>query len=109
MNLLEVTTILERIGKDRRSEDFQLVIPVEKVRSIGSTPAVNVKYISLGFDWDSGRIILWPEEKLRVITENEIKSLRENYEELEWKHYEISNLKRENKRLMKELQEMKEK
>ena len=58
MNLLEALETLERIGKYRRSEDFELVIPIQRVGSIGSTPAVKVKYISQGFDWDSGRIIL---------------------------------------------------
>jgi len=31
---------------------------------IGGTPCVNIRSISMGFDWDSGKIIVYTEGKL---------------------------------------------
>jgi hypothetical protein len=43
--------------------DKSIEIKIQKA-SVGPTPAVGIENIVVGMDWDSGRIILIPEEPL---------------------------------------------
>jgi hypothetical protein len=88
-------------------EHHKVVIVVKTVGSAGGTPCVEVQTASEGFDWDNGKLMLFPTSDLREISRDEIASLRKNYEELSWKHYEISNMKRENKALRAQIAELK--
>jgi hypothetical protein len=99
----------ELILKLQYADDLQVVIPVYRVGSVGGTSYVNVKSVTTGFDWDAGRIFLNTEERLREIDRDEIKTLQDKYEELGWKQYAISNLKRENKRLKERIKELESK
>jgi hypothetical protein len=99
----------ELILKLQYADDLQVVIPVYRVGAVGGTSYVNVKSVTTGFDWDAGRIFLNTEERLREIDRDEIKTLQDKYDELGWKHYEISNLKRENKKLKERIKELESK
>lgn len=88
-------------------ESYKIVIPVYRVGSVGGTPSVDVKNISIGFDWDNGKIFVNPESRLREIDRDEIKSLQDKYDELGWKKMQIDDLKRENKKLKTENENLK--
>lgn len=102
----EIDWIVSTLSDD---EDLEVAIKVIRVGAIGGTPTIPVTNIFKGFDWDSGSVILSCDSELREIDRDEIKKLRESYEELGWKHYQISNLKKENKRLKGELEQLKNK
>lgn len=57
----------------------QQVIATHKVGLIGGTPNTNIKFINLGFDWDRGKLIIYPEQTLREIDRDEIKALKDKY------------------------------
>jgi hypothetical protein len=110
MNLKQLKEILNRpIYENREDEEYRVGIAVATAGSVGGTPVVGVKSVQYGFDWDSGKLIIYPEQDLREISRDEIKALRDKYSELSWKHYEISNLKRENQRLKEKLRQYEEK
>lgn len=108
MNLLELKKLVElfeqQTTRQRMNlEDVQVVIDSHKVGMIGGTPTTNIKSINLGFDWDKGKLIISPENILREIDRDEIKMLRDKYEELSWKKSKIDRIVKENKRLKEQL------
>lgn len=44
---------------------FDVVIPVSG-RNIGPLAHVDIEGVNMGFDWDTGLVILWPARKLNV-------------------------------------------
>lgn len=83
--------------------DLEVVVCVERAGAVGATPAVSVKSANLGFDWDQGRLVLYPETTLREIDQDECAALRKSYDELGWSLYKINNIKRENKKLKEQV------
>lgn len=106
MNPKELILQVERAIHFGRMDDWKVVIPVRRIGSIGGTPCVNIESVSTGFDWDAGKIFLNTKEELRVIGVDEIKALKDEYEELGWKYSQISGLKRENKKLKERIKEL---
>lgn len=108
MTLSELKELVEQMEQQAvrqrlNLEEIQVVIASHKVGLIGGTPSTNIKDINLGFDWDSGKLIIYPEQTLREIDRDEIKTLRDKYEELGWSKYEIDKIVKENKKLKEQL------
>ena len=104
MTLLELKELVcaieqQSIRQRLNLEDIQVVIATHKVGLIGGTPHTNIKSISLGVDWDRGKLIIYPEQTLRKIDRDEIKTLKDKYEELGWSKYKIDKIVKENKKL----------
>ena len=111
MNTKELIFQLERSTQfaKGRMDDWQVVIPVFRAGAVGGTPSVSIRIVHAGFDWDAGKIFIQPDERLRIIDEDEIQYLHDKYQELGWTHYEIRNLKKENERLLKRIEELENK
>ena len=110
MNLLELKQAVDRaVEGNIDASQISVEIKVERVGAVGGTPSQLLKTAYLGFDWDRGKFLLYPETALREIDRDEIKKLRENYDELGWKLYQIQNLKRENAKLKQEINELRSK
>ena len=108
MTLSELKELVEQteqqvIRQRLNLEDVQVVIATHKVGLIGGTPNTNIKCINLGFDWDRGKLIIYPEQTLREIDRDEIKTLKDKYEELGWSKYKIDKIVKENKKLKGQL------
>lgn len=103
MKLSDISYLLDEYG------DNELAITVVRVGTVGSTPTVGVRHLSAGFDWDRGRIIIVPEEPLRQISMDEIKTIKQKYDELGWSYYKTNRIKKENERLKEENAELKSK
>ena len=73
--------------------------------AIGGTPTVNVKSIQAGFDWDNGKLLIYPEKDLRTIEADELLALRKANEKEGWAEYENRGLKAQVKKLRKQLDE----
>lgn len=85
--------------------DTRVGIVVQTVGSIGGTPTVDIKSIYAGFDWDNGKLLIYPEKDLRTIEADELLALRKANEKEGWVEYENRGLKAEVKRLRKQLDE----
>jgi hypothetical protein len=61
-----------------------------------------------GFDWDNGKLMIFPDKDLRIIEADELLALRKAHEKEGWAQYENRNLKRENKKLKEEVLNLKD-
>ena len=113
MNLSELRDVIDRVIENHnqygggREVVASIVVCVPGM--IGGTPTVNVKSIQAGFDWDNGKLLIYPEKDLRTIEADEILALRKYVEKEGWVEYEMRGLKAEVKRLQKQLKEINEK
>ena len=110
MNIIDLKRIVDSVyehTKEYNRESTTVGIEVKRFGVIGGTPVVDIKSIVKGFDFDNNKVIIYPEVTLREIDRDEIKTIQDKYEELGWNHYEISGLKRENKRLKEEINKLK--
>lgn len=110
MNLKDLFDIVERamIHCDRRHQDpteINVCIPIQTLPAIGGTPCVDIKSVHNGFDWDMGKLMLYPEKELSLTDRISLDQLREEHKKLGWTAYEVGNLKREIIKLKKQIED----
>ncbi|MCK9369277.1 hypothetical protein M0R04_05000 [Candidatus Dojkabacteria bacterium] len=94
-------------GGGESAESIQVVIEVQRVGSVGATPTVPIKHISMGFDWDKGKMIICSEGvELREAGRDEIAMLLDKYEDLSIKQSEITRMRNEIKSLTKKIDKL---
>jgi hypothetical protein len=87
-------------------EDPEIMIRVKlPYDTVGALPMVKVKSMNMGFDWEAGRFIIWPEEDLTPSDRDFAKQMKEMQERAYNSDYENRNLKAEIRRLKKKLKE----
>jgi hypothetical protein len=106
MNAEELKQLLEKFQTRRDYENARVCIKVERIGAVGPSPTVEVKNMSMGIDWDKGKLIIYPEKLLREVDADELTAIRKNVEEVGWSYYEYSRLKKENAKLKKKLKEL---
>jgi hypothetical protein len=85
-----------------RDEDEVLVYNRLPYATIGGTPAVPVKSVFSGFDWDSGRLIIYPETDMVVTDKQAATVTMELQRKCDHLLLENGRLKREITKLKKE-------
>jgi hypothetical protein len=74
MKLSELLPLLNHIADGYLPDkDLTICIPIYGMNTIGADPTSIVRNISVGFDWDKGKLMLWTEDKLTKLTEKEAK------------------------------------
>lgn len=102
MRFSELKRLVDLYHRDGHYEDPQVVIQIKLPYStVGGTPHVKVKSAYMGFDWDSGRFIITPEEDVTPSDRDFAKQMKEMQERAGWADYENRNLKAEIRRLKK--------
>ncbi|UUN50963.1 hypothetical protein A7A17_25320 (plasmid) [Escherichia coli] len=71
-----VNHILSNNHSHRR--DMDVTIVVHSPGSIGSTPSVEVQSIHAGFDWDSGKVLIFPSQPLTTLTPEQITDITDS-------------------------------
>lgn len=71
-----LTEIIEKAKGRRERLTFEVVI--NQPGGLGGTPAVDFVTMSLGFDWDAGRILLQPEKPLTLLAAEDVAAIRES-------------------------------
>ena len=105
MNLTElkeqVDWLYENQGRymHQLPESITVGIVIKTVGTAGGTPVVGVKNIHAGFDWDNGKLLIYPESDVREIKADELLTLRKANEKEGWAQYENRGLKSEIKKL----------
>ena len=105
MNLTElkeqVDWLYENQGRAMHQlpESITVGIVIKTVGTAGGTPVVGVKNIHAGFDWDNGKLLIYPESDVREIKADELLALRKANEKEGWAQYENRGLKSEIKKL----------
>ena len=106
MKLSELHRLVNLVYQpDQPHRDTDVVVVVKlPYTTIGGTPVVPIKQASSGFDWDSGKFMLWPEKNVQPADadfEKQFKDLQKKYGEAD---YENRGLKAEVRRLRKLLE-----
>lgn len=102
MKFSELKRLVDLYHRDGHYEDPEVVIQVKLPYStVGAQPIVKVKSVQMGFDWDSGKFIITPEESLTPSDRDFAKQMTEMQERAGWADYENRNLKAEIRRLKK--------
>ncbi|HGD7510963.1 TPA: hypothetical protein ACI692_002638 [Escherichia coli] len=72
--------LLNRILSNNHSHrcDMDVTIVVHSPGSIGSTPSVEVQSIHAGFDWDSGKVLIFPAQPLTTLTPEQITDITDS-------------------------------
>lgn len=76
MELQEAKETFDNLNLLNPSAPLRLVI--HQPGGIGRTPTVGVKAIHAGFDWDSNRILIYPEEHLTRLTLDEVAAIKKS-------------------------------
>jgi hypothetical protein len=85
-------------------EDPEVVIKVKLPYStVGGQPTVPVKSMHMGFDWDAGKFIIYPEEELTPADRDFAKQMKDMQDKWGWAEHENRSLKAEIRRLKKQL------
>ena len=62
-------------GLSNKDLDRELMVPVYKPGTLGGTPSLSVKEISLGFDWDQGVAHVETGEQLTLLSSEEVSAI----------------------------------
>jgi hypothetical protein len=104
--MMKVGELYEHIGRivTYGDADAEVVIQIKlPYNTVGGSPVVKVKQVQMGFDWDSGKFIIVPEEDLTPSDRDFAKQMKEMQDRAGWADYENRNLKAEVKQLRKKL------
>jgi hypothetical protein len=88
-------------------EEVVLGIRVQNVSAIGPSPITEVLSVSLGFDWDRGRCIIYPMKTLREIELDELANLRKQYNTDGMKQYEFGQFQKKYEVLLDKYEDLK--
>lgn len=80
MKFSKFSELVNRILSNNHSHrrDMDVTIVVHSPGSIGSTPSVEVQSIHAGFDWDSGKVLIFPAQPLTTLTPEQISDITES-------------------------------
>ena len=80
MKFSKFSELVNRILSNNHSHrrDMDVTIVVHSTGSIGSTPSVEVQSIHAGFDWDSGKVLIFPAQPLTTLTPEQITDITDS-------------------------------
>ncbi|GAB7840106.1 hypothetical protein LAY37_23455 [Escherichia coli] len=80
MKFSKFSELVNRILSNKHSHrrDMDVTIVVHSPGSIGSTPSVEVQSIHAGFDWDSGKVLIFPAQPLTTLTPEQITDITDS-------------------------------
>ncbi|QST57574.1 hypothetical protein [Escherichia albertii] len=72
--------LVNRILSNKHSQrrDMDVTIVVHSPGRIGSTPSVEVQSIQAGFDWDAGKVMIFPAQPLTTLTPEQVADITES-------------------------------
>lgn len=80
MKFSKFSELVNRILSNNHSHrrDMDVTIVVHSPGSIGSTPSVEVQSIHAGFDWDSGKVLIFPAQPLTTLTPEQLTDITDS-------------------------------
>jgi hypothetical protein len=99
---MKLSQLISQLERGNLDPDLDIVIVTKlPYTTIGAVPSTPVKNISTGFDWEHGKLLIWPEENLTPSDTDFEKKFRDMQDKYGWADYENRNLKAEIKKLKK--------
>ncbi|HBE3267845.1 hypothetical protein [Escherichia coli] len=80
MKFSKFSELVNRILSNNHSHrrDMDVMIVVHSPGRIGSTPSVEVQSIQVGFDWDAGKVLIFPAQPLTTLTPEQITDITDS-------------------------------
>ena len=80
MKFSKFSELVNRILSNNHSHrrDMDVTIVVHSPGRIGSTPSVEVQSIQVGFDWDAGKVLIFPAQPLTTLTPEQITDITDS-------------------------------
>ncbi|EFZ6638214.1 hypothetical protein ACNCOM_001010 [Shigella sonnei] len=80
MKFSKFSELVNRILSNNHSHrrDMDVTIVIHSPGSIGSTPSVEVQSIHAGFDWDSGKVLIFPSQPLTTLTPEQVADITDS-------------------------------
>ncbi len=108
---MKLSEFIERASRHLNPErphiDPELMIKYNPpFTTVGGTPCTPVKAYMNGFDWDSGKFILVPEQPLTLADAEFAEKFKKLQDEYGWAKYENRNLKSDIKKLQKQIADL---
>ena len=76
MYLHEISERISRLSGHAPELDVRIVI--QSQGSVGATPSVAVRDVVAGFDWDNGKLLIYPEHALTSLTPDDVAAIRDS-------------------------------
>ena len=75
----ELKSFIDNIAENHKRElESTVEIVIVSQGSIGGTPTVKIKDIACGFDWDNGKLLIFTEEPVIKLTQEELEDVRKS-------------------------------
>ena len=68
---MKVKELLQEIEANPDCLDYTVEIKISRPNAVGGTPTISVKGASFGFDWDTGKFIIYPERALKQLNKDD--------------------------------------
>ncbi|CTW59365.1 hypothetical protein AC35_5237 [Escherichia coli 3-475-03_S3_C2] len=80
MKFSKFSELVNRILSNNHSHhrDMDVTIVVHSPGRIGSTPSVEVQSVRAGFDWDAGKVMIFPAQPLTTLTPEQITDITDS-------------------------------
>ncbi|EJI1696017.1 hypothetical protein NC811_000012 [Shigella sonnei] len=80
MKFSKFSELVNRILSNNHSHrrDMDVTIVVHSPGRIGSTPSVEVQSIQAGFDWDAGKVMIFPAQPLTTLTPEQVADITDS-------------------------------
>jgi hypothetical protein len=102
MKLSQLKDIINSYSVNERNLDAEVVVVVKlPYATVGGTPCVEIKNVSMGFDWDAGKFQLFPAENLQEADVPFAEKFSDLQKKYGWSQYEKRGLESELKSLRK--------
>jgi hypothetical protein len=78
MDFKSALHVMQHGIKEDERRPMKLVVVVQNQGSIGGTPHVEVGNVQAGFDWDSGKMMVYPDTPLTTLSAEDVGAIRES-------------------------------
>lgn len=76
---MDIETLKGILARPQQScRPTKLVIVIKRPGSIGGTPCVEVESVHAGFDWDNGKLMIYPAQPLTALTPEQLEEIHES-------------------------------
>ena len=76
LTVRELIELLQR-GTARNLDSIVKVV-VHNPGTVGGSPAINLRHAAFGFDWDSGKFLLYPVQHLTALTAEQVNEITDS-------------------------------
>jgi len=65
---MTVSELMKELGQQNPTDEVSILVKPSE-RCVGGTPCVGIERITVGFDWDCGKVFILPNKKLVEVQE----------------------------------------